>query len=120
MNEQEFGALVNQVGFDLQKDQWKETFRLVNEALKGAEERIKKLEGALDRDKTGLAGALAAIREEIKGRRWICDGRGSYTYDDERYRKETGFALDAIEKIAAEALMASGKLAHEALMKKLD
>jgi hypothetical protein len=73
---------------------------------------------ALDRDKTGLAAALAAIREEVKGRRWICEGRGPYQYDDDRYRKETGFALDAIEKLAADALAASGKLAHEALTEK--
>lgn len=76
------------------------------------------LRKALDRDKTGLAAGLAAIREEVKGRRWISDGRGSYTYDDDGYRKETGFALDAIEKIAVDALAASGKLAHEALTAK--
>lgn len=76
------------------------------------------LKKALDRDKTGLAAALAAIREEVKGRRWICEGRGPYTYDDDRYRQETGFALDAIEKLAAEALAASGKLAHETLVVK--
>lgn len=115
MNEEEFGALVNRVGFDLQKDQWKETFRLVNEAIKSSDERIKKLEGALDRDKTGLGSALASICQEVKGRRWICDGRGPYTYDDDRYRKETSFAFDAIEKLAVDALSASGKLAHEVL-----
>jgi hypothetical protein len=73
------------------------------------------LRAALDRDKTGLAAALSKIRDEVKARRWICDGRGPYTHDDDRYRQETGFALDAIEKTAAESLAASGKLAHEAL-----
>ena len=115
MNEEEFGDLVNRVGFDLQKDQWKETFRLVNEAGKLADERIKKLEAALDRDKTGLGSALAAICQEVKGRRWISEGRGPYPYDDDRYRKETRFAFDAIEKLAVDALSASGKLAHEVL-----
>lgn len=83
-----------------------------------ADRLVGELQNALDRDKTGLAGALAKIREEVKGRRWICEGRGPYTYDDDRYRQETGFALDAIEKLAADALAASGKLAHETLTEK--
>jgi len=40
MNEEQFGDLVNRVGFDLQKDQWKETFRLVNEAVRSAEVQL--------------------------------------------------------------------------------
>lgn len=76
---------------------------------------VERLRAALDRDKTGLAAALAEITAEVKGRRWICQGRGSYTYDDDRYRREAGFAFDAIEKIAVAALSASGKLAHDAL-----
>ena len=77
--------------------------------------QVRDLQNALDRDKTGLGAALAAIREEVKGRRWICEGRGPYTYDDDRYRQETGFAFNVIEKLAGDALAASGKLAHEAL-----
>lgn len=81
-------------------------------------ERVKVLEGALDRDKTGLAAALALIVEEVKGRRWICEGRGPYRYDEDGYRLETGWAFDAIEKIAKEALSASGKLASDTLLEK--
>ena len=78
--------------------------------LKNAE-----LRAALDRDKTGLAHALAEIVNEVKARRWVVQGRGDYAFDDDRYRQETGWALDAIEKLANDALAASGKLAHEAL-----
>jgi hypothetical protein len=48
--------------------------------------------------------ALVRIVAEIKARRWITEGRGPYRYDDDEYRRETGYALDAIEKIAQEAL----------------
>lgn len=52
MNEEQFGDLVNRVGFDLQKDQWKETFRLVNEAVRTAELQIEQK----NQDKYGDAG----------------------------------------------------------------
>ncbi len=81
-------------------------------------EKVKTLEAALDRDKTGLAAALAKIVEEVKGRRWICEGRGPYRYDEDGYRQETGWAFDAIEKIAKDALAASGKLASDTLLEK--
>ena len=83
--------------------------------LKRSNLRVSELKAALDRDKTGLAAGLASINREVADRRWICDGRGSYEYDDERYRKETGWALDAIEKIATDALSASGNLANASL-----
>lgn len=78
---------------------------------------VKVLREALDKDKTGLAHALNAVRKEADARRWVIDGRGSYEWDDERYRKETGWALKAIEEIAVNALRASGTLATEALSK---
>jgi len=53
-----------------------------------------------------LRRAMVKILNEVKTRRWICEGRGPYTYDDDRYRAETGFALDAIEEIARKALEA--------------
>ena len=73
------------------------------------------LRNALDRDKTGLAAALAAIVREVNGRAWIQDGRGSYEWDDDRYKQEAYWAFGAVKKIAVEALRASGNLAHAAL-----
>ena len=84
--------------------------------IKGLELQVGALREALHRDKTGLADALAKVIVEAKARRWVVEGRGCYEFDDDKYRKETGFALDAIEKIAYDALGASGELAHEALV----
>ena len=85
--------------------------------LKSENERLR---AALNRDKTGLGAALNEIRVEVRGRSWMApDGNwASYSYEDhntETLRKEIGWAFDAIEKIAADALSASGKLAHETL-----
>lgn len=102
---------------ELGKGVYATMMELVNEVQK-KDQLNKRLKDALDRDKTGLASALAKVREEVKGRRWICEGRGPYTYDDDRYRLETGLGLDAIEKIAVDALAASGKLAQETLAEK--
>lgn len=78
-------------------------------------EENRKLQDAVDRDKSGLAGALGAVLKEVEGRRWVVQGRGSYEWNDDKYRQETGWALEAIEKIATDALAASAKLAHETL-----
>ena len=78
-------------------------------------EKLRLAEEALYRDKTGLAKALEDVVKEVDGRRWLCEGRGPYKYDDERYRQEAGWAFDAIHKIAYDALVASGKLADKAL-----
>lgn len=80
--------------------------------------QVEELRAALDRDKTGLGEALSKVLVEVGARRWVVEGRGSYNFDDDGYRRETGWALDAIEKLAREALAASGRLAHEALKPK--
>ena len=49
-----------------------------------------------------------------QARYWIVEGRGSYEWDDERYRRETGKALEEIVEIAQKGLAASGKLADAA------
>lgn len=78
--------------------------------LSAIESQVGVLREALHYDKTGLAGALASVIAEVKGRRWILDGRGPYTHDDEGYQREAGFAFNAIEDIAVRALNTSGQL----------
>lgn len=73
---------------------------------------IERLKNVLHRDRVGLAEALAKVREEVRSRIWVVEGRGAYRWDDDRYRKEAGYALNAIDKIAHDALVASGTLAH--------
>ena len=80
--------------------------------LQAAQQRVAELLGVLHHDQTGLAQGLAAVVREVRARDWICEGRGNYEWDDDRYIKETGWALEAIKKIAEEALRESGKLVH--------
>ena len=44
-----------------------------------------------------------AIKHDLECRHWITEGRGSYAHDDERYRKETGWAFDAIRDLIDKA-----------------
>jgi hypothetical protein len=83
-----------------------------NTALKS---EVQRLRDSLNIDKTGLASALNECRRAANGRRWICQGRGPYTYDDDRYREETGHLIDEVNAIAEKALNESGKLATAVL-----
>lgn len=84
--------------------------------LKAAEAETTRLKGVLHLDRSGLANALNRVRDEARGRRWIPAGEwGSYEYTEqtvETLRKEIGWLLDGVERVAAEALAASGDLAH--------
>jgi hypothetical protein len=75
---------------------------------------IVRLRTLLNRDHTGLAAALEDVVREASARLWVVDGRGSYEWDDERYRRETGLALRAVIEVARTALGESGKLADSA------
>lgn len=74
-------------------------------------ERVKAL---IDRDKTGLSLGLNKIQRIAKRFDWICEGRGPYEYDDDRYRMEVGSLIVQVLTVAAEHLKASGALADEA------
>lgn len=43
------------------------------------------------------------ILHELNCRWWITEGRGSYAYDDDRYREETRYAFEAIQAMIEEA-----------------
>lgn len=79
----------------------------------------ERLRDALNRDRTGLAAALAEVRNVAEGYRWIADGEwGSYSWEEhttETLRRETGWALGSIRDIARKALEASGTLATNAI-----
>lgn len=72
---------------------------------------LTRAKDALNRDKTGLAAALGAIVKRADGAWWVTESRGPYAWDDDRYREEAASALDAMAKLAREALKASGNLA---------
>lgn len=54
------------------------------------------LRRALEQDAMDLWKITNAIKDEIKSRQWITEGRGPYEWDDDRYREEAGLAFDAI------------------------
>jgi hypothetical protein len=64
------------------------------EAGKG---EVQRLRHVLERDRTAVADGLSAIKSAIGGRAWLRESRGSYRYDDERWKSEFGAALDEIE-----------------------
>lgn len=78
------------------------------------EAEVKRVRGLIDRDRTGLANALAEVKARAQASYWIVEGRGSYTWNDERYRRETGKVLEEIGGIATKALRESGDLANSA------
>lgn len=80
---------------------------------------IARLRAAIDRDRTGLAAALAEVERIAGGYSWIPDGAwGSYEEQDHTLatlRAEVGQCLDAIREKASAALTASGNLAQRTL-----
>ncbi len=77
--------------------------------------RASALSAALNVDRTGLAAGLVEAINTAQGYLWVTEGRGSYSYDDPRYRAETGRALHAIIASATASLRRSGDLATAAL-----
>lgn len=80
-------------------------------ALKAETEALRNL---LHRDRTGLAASLEACMNRARAGRWITEGRGSYEWNDDEYRKETGHLITQIIGIAQNGLNLSGKLADTA------
>lgn len=68
-----------------------------------AQASVARLNQALDNDHAQLSSALLKIRVHAKGFTWITEGRGSYEWDDDRYREEAGNALRPIIEWAEEA-----------------
>lgn len=78
--------------------------------------RLKKL---IDRDQTGLAIAMNRIQAAFRGYGWLANPEewGSYEWDERtmtNLRSEFGRCFDEVERIATEALRASGDLANQA------
>ena len=82
--------------------------------------RVDELKAALDRDKTGLAHALARVREIARMYAWIPAGEwGCYDYTKqtcETLRAEVGNAFDEIITTAEKALVDSGTRATNAIL----
>jgi hypothetical protein len=56
----------------------------------------------IERDRSNVARGVAGIKKAISAYRWLIDGgRGSYAWDDDRWRDEFGRAVNAIEDALA-------------------
>lgn len=64
-----------------------------------AADRIAHLMHIIDRDRYVVAAGIVEITNSIRARRWICEGRGPYEWDDDEYQKEFGAALDEVETV---------------------
>ena len=60
--------------------------------LRAAVERLTRerdeARAAIESDRTKLADAVTAIDKALDSRFWLTEGRGSYAWDDDRYRQE--------------------------------
>lgn len=65
----------------------------------GQAQRIAVLEGVIERDRSTLAGFVTALNKEFDSRFWLTEGRGSYEWNDDRYRQEFHDAVLGIKKI---------------------
>jgi Lar family restriction alleviation protein len=65
-------------------------------ASAGLEQQLKDELAANERDRSNLALIVHNLDEEIRGRMWLTEGRGSYEWDDDRYRQEFEWAVEAI------------------------
>jgi len=90
----------------------------VGRALEDQAAEIDRLKKLLDRDKTGLAAALSAIRGFARGWSWIPRGEwGSYSHEDqtvETLRLEVAHLIAHVEETARTALRESGERADSA------
>lgn len=81
-------------------------------AVEAREQRLAaendRLTSLLDRDQSGLASAIEHMVKVAGSRAWIAEGRGSYEWNDDDYRKEAGWALQELIDIGKQAISDSG------------
>lgn len=74
-------------------------------ALTAAHARLQKERDdsrqALENDAADLWHVTNAIREVIVNRSWVTESRGSYEWDDDRYRDEARLAFDEVRELIA-------------------
>lgn len=61
-------------------------------------ERIAELEAAIEADRTRIIDAVNGLDCALNSRFWLTEGRGSYEWNDDRYREEFGDAARAVLK----------------------
>lgn len=59
-------------------------------------EAVAALKRAIERDRSTVAVAVTAIKRTLAGKEWLREGRGNYEWNDDRWMKEFGDAIDDI------------------------
>jgi hypothetical protein len=85
-----------------------------------AQQTIALLEDALVGDASDLWDVTTAIKKEMEGRSWITEGRGLYEWSDDDYRKEAGWAFEAVLNIIAKVQPPAARRVHQVLRKSKD
>ncbi len=85
------------------------------EAMERYAEENRDLKRSLEQDRTGMAQALVDVRDEVRSRSWLLEGRGPYEWDDDKYKDEAGQAMRKVAGIAGDALRASGTIVAKQL-----
>lgn len=68
--------------------------------LRAVQEERDRLEAVIERDRAEVASAVHGVRSVLHGFGWLTTGRGSYEWDDERWKEEFGRAVDgALQKL---------------------
>ena len=59
-------------------------------------DELRRMKRVFERDRTIVADAISNIFKTLKAHEWLRVGRGSYEWNDERWKDEFGRAFDAI------------------------
>lgn len=81
----------------LDQDEMAERIVLLEFEKNGLAKLLDDALAANERDRTQLHRVVRAIDDEITGRMWLLEGRGSYEWDDDKYRQEFGWAVKALQ-----------------------
>ncbi len=87
-------------------------FRASEEALKNSEQLRKEAESAIEADRSVIADFVTRLNKAISSRFWLTEGRGSYEWDDDRYREEFHAAVTAINKVLAPMIKLAANIAN--------
>ena len=77
---------------------FKSELSIAEEKLAAAEAERDAALAANELDRRNLHGIVSQIESEITGKMWLLEGRGSYEWDDDKYRQEFGWAVHAIQE----------------------
>lgn len=62
-----------------------------------ATKEVKRLKQVIEGDRSIVAEIMQNVRKAIASRDWLMEGRGSYVFDDDTYRREFSCAIMEVE-----------------------